>query len=294
MLPGQTSIVNLGGERVGEMVVEPRAALATRLPDRREGYRGYPTSLLGRIAYIKQVFLDAQHYRQALNVYAENPSGLRRPEYDRTLEPIAEAIAARRPTLYPANSAVQLRRGIGMKKWIPTRLILYGAHQAYAAADDLAAAGVDILVNVKWPEPPKDPDPEAEISLRDLRLRDRAPSSPAKLAEAGVRFAFYAEDAEDAAEPSDILKGVSAAIDNGLSTHDAVRALTLAAAEIFGVDDRLGSLDAGKIANLLITSGDLFDKEVVTKIVFIDGRKYDVPPKPPSKPAAAETQEPPQ
>ncbi len=130
-----------------------------------------------------------------------------------------------------------------------------------------------VLVDLKWPEPEKDGDPEATPSLRTLRFRDRAPSSPAALGKAGVKFAFYSGGIT---APKDILPAVKKSIDAGLSPEAALRALTLSPAEMFGVAEILGSIESGKIANLIVTDGDLFDKKTKVKIVFVDGRKYEV------------------
>ena len=129
------------------------------------------------------------------------------------------------------------------------------------------------LVNAKWPEKEKDADPEAEESLRTLRFRDRAPGTPAALAKAGVPFAFYDGGL---AGPKDMLKNVKKAVDAGLPPEAALRALTLSPAEIFGVADRLGSIEPGKIANLVVTDGDLFSEKTKIKFVFVDGRKFEV------------------
>jgi hypothetical protein len=153
------------------------------------------------------------------------------------------------------------------------RAVIYGGQQGYAAADELAAAKVPVLVNLKWPEKEKDSDPEAEEPLRELRFRDRAPSSPAALAKAGVKFAFYLEGT---GSPKDALKNAKKAVDAGLAADAALRAFTLNAAEILGVGDRLGSIEAGKIANLVVTDGDPFNEKTKVKMTFVDGRRYEV------------------
>ena len=89
-----------------------------------------------------------------------------------------------------------------------------------------------------------------------------------------MRYAFYTGDDK---KPDGVFANIRKALGQGLATEHAVRALTLSAAEIFGVDDRLGSLEAGKIANVLVTQGGLFDEKCVRKIVFIDGKKFDIP-----------------
>jgi hypothetical protein len=141
-----------------------------------------------------------------------------------------------------------------------------------------------VLVSLKWPEKAKEGDPEAEEPLRVLRLRDRAPSTPAALHKAGVKFAFYSDGLTN---PQDIFKNARKALEAGLPEEAAVRAFTLSAAEIFGVADRLGSLDRGKIANLTVTDGDLLAEKTKIKMVFVDGRKYEVrEPGRPSEPPA--------
>ncbi len=115
-------------------------------------------------------------------------------------------------------------------------------------------------------------------SLRVLEMRERAPSVPGVLAKAGVPFAFYSDGTEN---PRDVLRRRRRrAIAAGLSQDDAVRALTLSPAEIYGVADRLGSIEKGKIANLVVTSGDLFQEKTEVKYVFVDGVKFEPAPEP--------------
>jgi hypothetical protein len=280
IFPGQAAVLNLAGERASEMVIQPEAALIINV-ESTGGYRGFPNSLLGRIAYIRQLFLDAQQYRTAWTVYRADPRGLARPAYDRTLEPLLSALSEGRPVLYPGDLAKHIHRALDMSKELGFSLIVYGAHEGYEAADTLAQSKTPVLVNLEWPEKEKNADPEEEEPLRTLRLRDRAPGTPAAFEKAGVRFAFYSGEIRAAGE---ILPKVRAAIDKGLSPDAALRALTLSAAEIFGIDNRLGSLDSGKIANLVVTEGDLFAGKPKLKMVFVDGRKYDIREQPDEKP----------
>ena len=140
-----------------------------------------------------------------------------------------------------------------------------------------------MLVNLKWPEAEKDTDPDEKPSLRTLRFRDKAPSSPAALAKAGVPFAFYSGGIT---APKDIIKAAKKSIDAGLAPDAALRAMTLTPAEIFGVSDRTGSIDIGKIANLVVTDGNLFDEKTKIKMVFVDGKRFEThePEKPKDPP----------
>jgi hypothetical protein len=272
IFPGQAAVMNLAGERASEMVIQAQSALIVNL-EYLDGYRGFPGSLLGHIAYVRQVFLDAEQYRMAWAVYRSDPRGLPRPAYDRTLEPLLLALSEGRPVLYPGNLAKEIHRALDISKELTFPLIVYGAHEGYEVAETLAQRKVPALVNLEWPEKEKDSDPEAEEPLRVLRLRDRASGTPAAFEKAGVPFAFCSGGIRGAGE---ILPKVRAAIEKGLSPEAALRALTLSAAEIYGVENRLGSLDAGKIANLVVTEGDLFAEKPKLKMVFVDGRKYEI------------------
>jgi hypothetical protein len=193
---------------------------------------------------------------------------------------VAEAQAANRPVLMAATSEAQIARILDFAQELKLRPVLYGVHESYkpSAAERLAAKKTPVLVSLKWPERDTTADPDAEESLRLLRLRDKAPSAPAALQKAGVKFAFYS----DGAPPQDLLKNARKAVEAGLSADAAVKAFTLDAAEILGVANRLGSVETGKIANLVITDGDLFGEKTKVKMVFVDGRKFDVRDTPPS------------
>ena len=175
--------------------------------------------------------------------------------------------------LIPGNNSLQIRRALRLNEEWKLNGVLYGGQMAYEVAPEIAAKRIPVLLNLKWPEAEKDADPEATPSLRELRFRDRAPSSAAALEKAGVKFAFYSGGIS---APKDILPAVKKAVDAGLPPDAALRALTLSAAEIFGVSEILGSIDKGKIANLVVTDGDLFDKKTKVKMVFVDGRKFEV------------------
>jgi imidazolonepropionase-like amidohydrolase len=103
-------------------------------------------------------------------------------------------------------------------------------------------------------------------------MREKAPAVPGMLAKAGVKFAFYSDGVDNAAE---LKRAVKKAVDDGLSRIDAIRALTLNVAEIYGVADRVGSIDKGKIANLVVTKGEAFGDRSTIEYVFVDGKMFE-------------------
>jgi len=279
---GQGSIIDLvSGEKSAEMVLVPSAGQYISMGAGRGfgggGGGGFPSSLMGIISYVRQLYLDANHYKAVKDAYAKDPRGMQRPEYDRALE----GLLASQRFLLPANQLIEidrmLRFGAELKTItpVPQTMILYGAREAYRpeAVDLLKKANVPVLLSLKWPTPPArtaDSDDSNE-TLRTLIERDKAPSAPAALQKAGVKFALYS-DGTDA--PRDFNRAVKKAIDAGLSREDALRALTLSPAEIYGIADRVGSIDKGKIANIVVTKGEIFDDRTQVVMVFVDGKKY--------------------
>jgi hypothetical protein len=282
MFPGQAAVLNLAGERNGDMVVRTPVAVPVSLQP-AGGFGSFPGSLMGSLAYVRQVWLDTDWSTKAQAIYEKNPRGVARPRFDRTEEALAEALEDHALVLVPANNATQIRRAFDLIDRWHVNSVLYGGQMSYEVASEIAAKKLPVLVDLKWPEADKDADPDEAPSLKTLRFRDHAPSSPAALSKAGVKFAFYSGAIT---APKDILKAAKKSIDAGLSADAAIRAFTLTPAEIFGVADRLGSIENGKIANLVVTDGDIFDEKTKIKFVFVDGRKFTIrePEKPKDPP----------
>src|SRR5437016_5412650 len=282
ILPGQAAVLDLTGERAGELVVKSPVAIPVVFQTSRGFGGGFPSSIMGVLAYLHQVWLDTEWSTKAQAAYEKNPRSVARPRYDRTEAALADALEDHALVLIPANNSVQLRRALELVDRWHVNGVLYGGQMAYEVAHEVAAKKPSVLLNLKWPEGEKDGDPEDKPSLRTLQFRDRAPSSPGALAKAGVKFAFYSGGITT---PKDIVKAAKKSIDAGLAPEAAIRALTLSPAEIFGIADRLGSIENGKIANLVVTDGDLFEEKTKIKLVFVDGRKYE--PREPEKPKDA-------
>jgi imidazolonepropionase-like amidohydrolase len=281
--PGQAAVLDLAGDRAGDFVVKSPVAIPLNLSVTGGFGSGFPNSLMGVLVYVRQVFLDTDWSTRAQAAYEHN-AHVERPPYDRSDASLAAALQKHVVVLIPANNSVQIQRSLELADRWKVNGVIYGAQMAYDDAPQIATKKLPVLVNAKWPEAEKDADPEDKPSLRELRFRDRAPSAPAALAKANVKFAFYSGGLTT---PKDVLKAVKKSIDAGLPTDAALRALTLSAAEIYGVSDRMGSIDVGKIANLVVTDGDLFEEKTKIKMVFVDGRRFETPepekPKDPPK-----------
>jgi len=217
----------------------------------------YPQSLMGVIAFVRQSFLDAQHY-----ALVKDPD-------DPALEAMQPFIARKLPVAFQANQTREILRVLKMAKELNIEPIVAGGRGASDLAADLKSQNVRVIYSLNYPQRPRALAPDADETLETLRDRADAPKTPGALAKAGVSFAFESAGLSD---PKDFVKNAAKAIKAGLAEDAAVRALTLEAATIAGVADRLGSIEKGKIANLVVTDGNLFDERTKITRVFVAGR----------------------
>jgi imidazolonepropionase-like amidohydrolase len=167
----------------------------------------------------------------------------------------------------------EILRGLDMAKSFKLDPIITNGREAGDVAADLKAVNARVVLSLNYPTRPQNLAPDADEPLRVLRDRADAPKTAAALAKAGVPFAFATAGLS---EPRDFIKNAAKAVQSGLAREDALGALTLQAATIAGAADRLGSLEAGKIANVLVTEGDLFDEKMQIKHVFVGGRPVNL------------------
>ena len=269
---GQSVLINLAGESPQEMIVQAPVGMNIAFNSLRGGY---PGSLLGVFSALRQILLDAQHYRDAQVMYAKSPLGMRRPAFDPSLAALQPVLSREMPVVMYANSHNEIERALSLAQEFNLRAIIAGGQEAQKSAARLKAMNVPVLLTLNLPRrmTPANPDAAPE-PMSVLRSRVEAQKTAGALAAAGVRFAFQSGGL---ANPSDIFANVRREMQNGLTADQALRAFTVAPAEILGVANRLGTIEAGKIANLTITRGDLFAADGRVTQVFIDGRPYMAP-----------------
>jgi imidazolonepropionase-like amidohydrolase len=256
--PDEPQIGNIVDQRRGLIVVKSPVALHVSIPSSpRVAGNSYPQSLMGVIAFVRQSFLDAQHY-----AVVKDPD-------DPALEAMQPFIARKLPVAFQANQTREILRVLKMAKELNLEPIVAGGRGASAVTADLKTQNIRVIYSLNYPQRPRALAPDADETLETLRDRADAPKTPSALAKAGVSFAF---ESAGLSEPKDFVKNAAKAIKAGLAEETAVRALTLEAATIAGVADRLGSIEKGKIANLVVTDGNLFDERTKITRVFVEGR----------------------
>src|SRR3954469_8441630 len=274
---GTSALINLQETDVDTMVVAPVVAQHIGFDfdrDGRDGDRGYPNSLMGSIALIRQSFLDASWYQAAQDAYRKNPATTERPETNASLAALAEQMQ-RNPAVFEAEDELDLLRALRIAEEFKLKPILFGNGYEYRVRKTLAEKKPAIILPLDFPKAPEIERPEnaLEVELDELQHWDRAPSNPARLAEAGLPFALTTEKLEK--PEKDFWSRLRLAVRRGLSKEAALAALTTTPAEMFGVADRLGTIAPGRMANLVIASGDLFADDARILTTWVDGRYYD-------------------
>ena len=273
IVSGQAALVNLAGDTPPQMAVVAQAALAVSLP--RSGFagrgfgRGGGAQLAGgtqeadrartaQLDSLRTLLRDAEAYARAQEAYARNAS-LPRPARDVVLASLGPVLRREMPVLFSADAATDIRAAVTFARENNLKAIIFGGRDAPAVADLLKQNDVPVILTGIMSLPQREDDPyDAMFSL------------PSRLAAAGVRFAIASGD--DGAEARNLpyVAGMAAAF--GLSKDDALKAVTLYPAQIFGVADRFGALEAGKVANLVVTTGDILEARTDTRALFINGR----------------------
>lgn len=275
---GQSVVINLAGDSVSGMVIKD--PFAQHISFATIGGGQYPQSLLGTFSAIRQMFYDAQRLQELRRMYAQEPKDMRRPDADKSLEALFPAINGQVPVVFNANTEIQIIRALDLIRELNLKGIIAGGQEAWKVADRLKAQNVPVLLSLNFPKRTAAASPDADPeTLETLRLRAETPKGPGRLAAAGVRFAFQSGGATSI---GDFFTNAGKAVENGLSRDAAIRAMTLGSAEVLGIAGTLGSIEAGKIANLVIVKGDLFGKDKFVPQIIVDGKIFEQkePPKP--------------
>ena len=249
------------------------------------GYQGigageYPGSLLGVIATQRQMFYDARRYGIMTDRWRTNPRGMTRPEQDAHLEALVPAARGQQPVFVDARNENEIRRAVRLGQELGLKLTVVGAPEGWRAADALKSTGT--VVSLDFPRATEVTGwryraglsrTPGDSAAADGAARKLIEGNAAALHRAGVRFAL-----SSGGRPSDLLPNVRKAVAAGLPAGIALEALTQRAAELAGAGDALGSIEAGKIANLVISNGPLLADTAKVTAVFVDGERYEMTP----------------
>ncbi|HEX3927153.1 MAG TPA: amidohydrolase family protein [Gemmatimonadales bacterium] len=269
VLSGQAALINLAGDTPPQMAVTRDIAMALSLPGGRGGRGGGGGGGFGGAAAattrenpmdsLRALLHNADAYAKAWDAYNKDKT-LPRPEHSVVLESLVPLIQGKMPALIPADAAAEMRTAVTFGEENKIKVILVGGRDAWRITDFLKQHDTPVILTSVMTLPSREDDPY-----------DANYSAPAKLAAAGVRFAIAAGEPNPDLRNLPYVAGMAAAF--GLSKDDAIKSVTLWPAQIFGIDNKLGSIQVGKMANIVVTDGNLLEARTNTKYLFIDGRQ---------------------
>ncbi len=235
----------------------------------------YPESLMGVVAAVRQTFFDAQHALRSADVHVRSSSGMENgSEYNPALDALAPAVKKQMRVAFEPRSALMVDRAARVAREIGLDFCILSSGQEWRRPDLAKATAAPFIVPLNFPEAPKLPtdDDWTQVSLDQLRAWDWAPENAALLRRQKLEIALTTFGLED---KKTFRKNLKLAIQRGLSESDALAALTTVPATLCGLENQLGTIEAGKYANLTVVNGKgYFDPESKVQSVWIDGRFY--------------------
>ncbi len=265
-VPGQDALIQLYGRDRDEMIVVADIALAMNFDAdvRRRAGRGaaapkFPSTRMGVASQIRQAFLDTQHYmdqRQA----ATKPGFKGEPvKRDLRHEALIPYLKGEKPVVFGAYESYEVQVAMGIAQEFHLKVILNHVTHAQDVLDTIAAYHVPVIVGSIYDAPQANERYDAVFSL------------PYELQKRGVKIALSSMTNGPVSDSRNLPYAAGYAVAYGLPYDEAIKAITLNPAEMFGVGDRLGSLDVGKIGNVVIADGDPLDVRTSVLQVFING-----------------------
>jgi len=271
LISGQAALINLLGTSPKEMAVVPYAALVINYPrvsgGRAEfgGFQQQPGNLsetleanARELDQLRKMLRDAEAYGRARDAYAKDRS-LPRPDQNVVLDALVPYVRGEQPVMFRADREAEIRGAIRFAEEMKLKPIILGGDDAWKVASLLKEKNVPVILTGVL-----------SLPLREDDFYDTLYENPAKLQQAGVRFCISTGDAGPEVRNLPLYAGMAAAY--GLSKADALKSVTLYPAQIMNVADRLGSIEPGKMANLVVTDGDLLEIRTHIRYLFIDGR----------------------
>ncbi len=270
-LPGQDSFVQLAGPSASEMLLIRDIAMPLnftgeqRRNESREKSK-FPETRMGMAAQLRQAFLDAQDYQQKSADYDKKKADAVRdkkpeptaPKRDLKLEALLPYLAGKKPIVLAADGPSDLETAVRLAQEFNLKFVLNHISHSRTVLDYVASLKVPVIVGPIYQTP------------KDYERFDAVYSLPAELYKRGVKIAFASFDAHNS---RNLPYQAGFATGFGLPPDEALKAVTLNAAEIWGVADQLGSLDVGKTANVVVSNGDPLDVKTDVKRVFIRGQE---------------------
>jgi imidazolonepropionase-like amidohydrolase len=271
VVSGQAAIINLNGSTPYEMAVNESFALVINFPrvSTFGGFGGFaqvqtPITELIRnrdraVEDLKQWFRDAEAYGKAMEASVKDPN-LPRLKTNLKFAAMLPFIRGMRPILFNVDREVDIRAAIKFADEMKVKAIIVGGNDAWKVAKELKEKNIPVIATGVYDLPVREDDPY------DVHYENAS-----KLQKAGVQFCIASGDF--GAEARDLPYKAGMAASFGLPPMEALKAVTIYPAQILGIADKMGSIEQGKIANIVVTDGDILEARTNIKYLFIGGRQ---------------------
>jgi imidazolonepropionase-like amidohydrolase len=261
---GQTCALKCWGRTVDEMLLRAPAGLKSALGENPKRVYGEqkktPSTRLGVAAVIRGAFVDAANYQAKIDAEARKPEQERKPvDRDLKLEALAKVLRREIPWRQHCHRADDIATAMRIAEEFGYDLVIDHGTEAHLVADLLAERNIPVIIGPLF------------TSRSKVELRNRSLANPGKLAAAGVTIAITTD--HPVVPINFLVHQASLSVKYGLDREIALQSLTINPARIIGVDDRLGSLEPGKDADIVIWSGDPLDVLSRVQRAFMDGRE---------------------
>lgn len=274
VISGQAALINLNGSTEDEMALVPTVGLLLNFPrvagaGRGGGRFGGPqvdfNQLITRrdqqLDELKKRFKETENYARSREAYAADKS-LPFVAENSKFEAMIPYIRGQKPILFTAERAIDIKAVTKFVTDMKVKGIILGGQEAWKVADDLKKSGISVIYTNVY-----------DVPVRDDDAYDTMFEAPSKMAAAGVKFCIATgASGEDISVARDLPFQAGMAGAYGLSKEDALKSVTLYPAQILGVANRVGSIEVGKDANVVVTDGDILEPRTNVKYVFINGR----------------------
>lgn len=291
MLPGKTSLMIMGDAKTSHQI-RGNVALAANF---RSSRGMYPATIAGVMAKFRDIYQNTAGVIEHERLFTTT-AGVKRPQASPTQTAMTAVVQKQQPVLFAAGTELEIRRVLALQKELGFKLVLTGLESYESVIPLLKSSGTPVLIKLQVPDDKSIKSQKADGVTEDTKAQyarvkeayDKALKQAAQLEKAGILFGFTTVDSK----AGDVQKTLKAMIDNGLSEKGALAALTTNPAAILGISNLAGSLEKGKMANLVLTTDTLFNADTQIKHVIADGYVFDYEVKKKVSPVAAKPEAP--
>jgi hypothetical protein len=272
ILTGQASVFCLSDTEKNKDVILRDTSLGVGFSS--GGFMVYPSSLMGVVAYLRQEFSNASYFEMHNDRWLKDMKGISRPGYSAKYDILSDYAVGEKPVIFLCRNQYDIRRATCLASELK---LIYSicdlGNEGFRAIPELKEANVMVLLPLTFKAPGTSVHTQVGREAREKAEKELYAKNPAKLAEAGIPFVFTSLGTDD---PQSFMEGIRKAIENGLPEEKALQALTTEAAKFMRLERALGTVEPGKIANLILVEGELFAEDAKVKFVFADGKKFEI------------------